>query len=113
VDVIALGVEAGDGGVYLRGISVDGLLQDGGEGGAGVFHVGVDAVGEQGLLAEVGAGEPEATLDGAASGGFDLLGEELAEDDLLGEVFGADDDVGGAGWGAGGRRQEGEGDRQR
>ena len=90
----------------LAGSRMDGLLEDGGEGGAGVFDVGVDAVGEEGLLAEVGAGQPEAALDGAAAGGFDLLGEELAEDDLLGEVFGADDDVGGARRGARGQGEE-------
>ena len=105
-DVVELVVEGGDGGVDEGGVAVDGLLEDGGEGGAGVFDVGVDAAGDEGLLAEVGAGEPEAALDGAGAGGFDLLGEELAEDDLLGEVFGADDDVGGARRGAGGEKEE-------
>jgi hypothetical protein len=77
-DVVTLVVEAGDGGVDLGGVAVEGLFEDGGEGGAGVLDVGVDAVGDKGLLAEVAAGEPEAALDGAAAGGFDLLGEELA-----------------------------------
>ncbi len=55
-DVVAVVVEASDGGVDGGGVAVEGLFEDGGQGGAGVFDVGVDAVGEEGLLAEVGAG---------------------------------------------------------
>ena len=108
-DLVEVVVHGGDGGVDEGGVAEDGLLEDGGEGGAGVFDVGVDAIGDEGLLAEVGAGEPEAAFDGAGAGGFDFLGEEFAEDDLLGEVFGADDDVGGARRSAGGGRKEHEG----
>ena len=83
------------------------LLEDCGERGAGVFDVGVDAAAGEGLLADVAAGEVEAAVDslGMAFGGvdgFDFLGEEFAEDDLLGEVLGADDDARGA------RRSTGE-----
>ena len=98
-----------------RGVALAGrrerLLEDGGEGGAGVLDVGVDAAAGEGLLADVAAGEVEAAVDalGMAFGGedgFDLLGEEFAEDDLLGEVLGADDDARGARRGAGGEKQQ-------
>ena len=115
-DVEALVVEAGDGVEHPVGGAVglwgEGLFEDGGEGGAGVFDVGVDTAGDEGLVAEVGTGEVEAAFYGLGvalfcGDGFDLLGEEFAEDDLFGEVFGSDDDVVGAGWGAAGEEQEG------
>jgi hypothetical protein len=45
------------------------------------------------LLADVTAGEVEATLDFQMGFGFDLLGEQLAENHLLSKVFGTDDGV--------------------
>jgi hypothetical protein len=97
VDFVARFVEAADGGENAGGVALAGwgkrLLEDGGEGGSGVFDVGVDAASGEGLLADVAAGEVEATgymLVGATFlrvDGFDLLGEEFAEDDLLGEIF--------------------------
>ena len=105
-DLVALLVEAADGcedavGVAVGGIG-QGLLEDGGEGGAGVLDVGVEASGEHGLLANVTAGEVKAALDGEMGFDFDFLGKEFAQDDLLGEVFCADDGVVGAGRGTGG-----------
>jgi hypothetical protein len=90
------------------------LLEDGGERGAGVFDVGVDATGGEGLLADVAAGEVEAAVDfnvGLALGGvdgFDLLGEQFAEDDLLGEVLGANNYFRGAGRRAGAEGEQDE-----
>ena len=78
------------------------LFEDGSEGGAGVFGVNVDASAENGLVADVAAGEIEAALDREVSLVFDLLGDDFAEDELFGEVFGADDDAGLAGGAAGG-----------
>ncbi len=116
-DVVARGVERADGGEDGGCVALAGrrerLLEDGGERGSGVLDVGVDAAGDEGLLADVAAGEVEAAVDfsvGLAFGcvdGFDLLGEEFAEDDLFGEVFGADDDSGGA------RRRAGAEERRR
>ena len=105
-DLIFRRVELRDGGEDLRGVFVDGLLEDSGQGGAGVFDVGVDAAADEGLMAEVAAGEVEAAvyfvrLAFGLVDGFDLLGEEFAEDDLFGEVFGADGDAGAARGGAG------------
>ncbi len=115
LDVEAGVVERGDG-VEDGGLVADGgqrLLEDGGERGAGVLDVAIDAAADERLLAEIAAGEIEAALDlvGLAFGlvdGFDLLGEELAEDDLFGEVLGADDDLGAAWGGAGGEEEEWE-----
>ena len=53
-------------------------------------------------MADVGAGEIEAAFDREMSFVFDLLGDEFSEDELLGEVLGADDDAVFAGWAAGG-----------
>ena len=82
-------------------IAIERLLENGGEGGAGVFDVGIDAPGDQGLVADVAAGEIEAALDLEMRLGFDFLGEQFAEDHLLGEVLGADDGMVGARRGAG------------
>jgi hypothetical protein len=115
--VILGGVERADGGEDVGWVALAGrrerLLEDGGERGAGVLDVGVDAAAGEGLLADVAAGEVEAAVDsfGVAFGcvdGFDLLGDEFAEDDLLGEVLGADDDAGGAGRRAGTEREQDE-----
>jgi len=106
-DVVAGGVETADGLEDAGGVSrFSGfgkwLFDDGGEGGAGVFDVGIDAAGYEGLVADVAAGEIEAALDLEVGFGFDLLGEKFAEDDLFGEVFCADDWVVRPGRGAGG-----------
>ena len=78
-------------------IAINGLLQYRGECGAGVFNVGVDAAGNQRLMADVTAGEIEAALDLQMCFRFDLLREQLAEDDLLSEILCADDGVFGRG----------------
>ena len=114
-DFVSLIVELRDGGED-GGFVVGGwerLFEDGGEGGAAVFDVGVDATGDEGLMAEIAAGEVEAAFDFlrmafACELGFDLLREQFAEDDLLGEVFGSDDDGRGAWGGAGCEGQEEE-----
>ena len=87
------------------GSRCEGLLEDRGERGAGVFDVGVDAARDQRLMADVAAREIEAALDFEVGFGFDLLSEKFAEDNLLGEVFCADDGVVGARRRAGARMQ--------
>src|SRR5207302_6987872 len=44
-------------------------------------------------MADEGSGKIEAALDSQAGSGFKLLGNQLAENELLGEVLGADDDA--------------------
>ena len=68
-------------------LSVGGFVEDGGEGGAGVFDVEVEVAGEQSFLAEERAAEIGFAIDVDAGAGFDVLGEEFGEDDLLGEKF--------------------------
>ena len=68
-------------------------FQDGGEGRAGVFRINIDAAAENCLMANVAAGQVEAALDREMSFVFDLLGNDLPEDQLFGEIFGADDDA--------------------
>ncbi len=46
-----------------RRIAFDGIVQDRGQRRAGIFDVGVNAVGEQRLLADVTSGEIETALD--------------------------------------------------
>ncbi len=48
---------------------------------------------EDRLMADVGAGEIEATLDREMGLAFDLLRDDFTEHELLGEIFGADDDA--------------------
>jgi hypothetical protein len=80
------------------------LFENRGKCGAGVLDIGVDAAGDEGLVADVAAGEIEAALDLDMGFGFDFLGEEFAEDDLFGEVLCADDGVVGTRRGAGGEK---------
>ncbi len=48
-------------------------------------------------MANVAAGKIEAAFDRKMSLVFDLLGDDFTEDELFGEIFGADDDAVGAG----------------
>ncbi len=82
--------------VNLFGIARRRLLQNRGQGGAGVFGIDIDAAAQNGLLADVGSGKIEATLYREMSFIFDLLGHDFAEDELLGEILGANDDAVGA-----------------
>ena len=79
--------------VNLLGIAGRLLFQDCGQGGAGVFGIDVDASAEDGLMADVASGQVEAALDREMSFVFDLLGNDFAEDELFGEILGADDDA--------------------
>src|SRR4029077_19139854 len=67
--------------------------------------VEVEVAGEERLLAEERAAEIGFAFDVDASAGFDVLGEELREDDLLGEKFGADGEVGLLRFAAGQRKE--------
>ena len=79
--------------VNLCGIAGRRLLQDCGERGAGVFGINIDAAAENCLVANVAAGKIEAAFDREMSFVFDLLGDDFTEDELFGEIFGADDDA--------------------
>ena len=76
--------------VDVAWVAAGGFVEDGGEGRAGVFDVEVEVAGEERLLAEERAAEIGFAFDVDAGARFDVLGEELGEDDLLGEKFGAD-----------------------
>ncbi len=60
-------------------------------------------------MANVAAGKIEAAFDGEMSFVFDLLGDDFAEDELFGEILGADDDAVFAS-GAAGRQKEQRGE---
>src|SRR5467141_2322716 len=90
----AIGVELLYAAVDGGGIALRSFIQDGGEGGAGVFDVEVELAGLECFVDQESAAEVGLALDGDAGAGFDVLGDELGEDDLLGEEFGADDDFG-------------------
>ena len=66
------------------------FVENGGQGGAGVFDIEVEIAGEERLLAEEGAAGIGFAVDVDGGAGFDVLSEELGEDYLLGEEFGAD-----------------------
>jgi len=77
----------------VRGIFFGRLFEDRRERGTGVLGIDVDASAEDRLLADVSAGEIELALDREMSFGFDLLRDDLAENQLLGKVFGSHDDA--------------------
>ena len=69
------------------------LFENRGERRARVFGINIDASGKNALMRDVGAAEIKPALDGKVSLVFDLLRNQLAEDDLLGEIFASDDDA--------------------
>src|ERR1035438_8676088 len=71
------------------------LFENGGQRGARVFRVDIDASSQDRLLTDECACQVEAALHGQVSSGFDQLREELSENELLGEIFRADDDAAG------------------
>jgi hypothetical protein len=75
-------------------VRIRGFVEDGGKGGAGVFDVEVELTGEQRFVDEECSAEVRLANDGDASASFDVLGEKLGENDLLGKEFGADSDFG-------------------
>ena len=89
-EIETLGVELLHALVDGDGIAGGRFVEDGGEGGAGVFDVEIDVAGEQSFVDEESAAEIGFALDVDAGARFDVLGEEFGEDDLFGEKFGAD-----------------------
>ena len=70
------------------------FIQDRCEGCASVFDVQIQLAGFESLVDEERAAKVGLANDGDTGASFDVLGEELGEDDLLGEEFGADGDFG-------------------
>ena len=95
----------------LFGIAGRLRLQDRGQCRAGVFGIDVDASAENGLVADVAACEVKASFHRQMSFVFDLLGDDFAENQLFGEVFGADDDAVGPRWTAGAESSARESER--
>jgi hypothetical protein len=90
----AVGVELLDAAVDCGGIALRRFVEDGGERGAGVFDVQVEVSCEKRFVDEERAAEIGFADDGDACAGFDVLGEKLSENDLLGEELGADGEFG-------------------
>jgi hypothetical protein len=91
-EVEALGVELLDAIVDSGGVAGRRLVEDGGEGGAGVFDIKVELAGLESFVDEERAAEVGLADDGDAGAGFDVLSEEFGEDNLFGEELGADGD---------------------
>jgi hypothetical protein len=87
-----LGVKLFDAAVDRVGIALGGFVEDGGEGRAGVFDVEVEVSREKSFVDEERAAEIGFADDGNAGAGFDVLGEQLGENDLFGEKLGTDRD---------------------
>jgi hypothetical protein len=90
----ALGVALFDASVDVAWVPARRFVEDSGEGGTGVFDIEVEVAGEERFLAEERAAEIGFAFDVDAGAGFDVLGEELREDDLFGEKLGTDGEVG-------------------
>src|SRR5207342_1184792 len=82
------------------------FFQNRGQGGAGVFGIDINAAAENCLLANIRSGEVEAALNWQVGFILDLLRHDFAEDELLGEILGADDDDVGAWRSAGGEEEQ-------
>ena len=82
--------------VNLLGIAGRLRFQNRSQGGAGVFGIDIDAAAKNRLVADVGPGQIEAAFNREMSLVFDLLGHDFAEDELFGEILGANDDEVGA-----------------
>jgi hypothetical protein len=104
-EIETLSVALFDAIVDVAWVAARGFVEHGREGGAGIFDVQIEVAGEQRFLAEERAAEIGFPFDVDASAGFDVLGEELREDDLLGEEFGADGEVGLLRFAAGQRKE--------
>ena len=74
-------------------IALDRLLEDGGQRGAAVFDVEIDVAGLNRAVADEGASQIEPPVDRQPRVALDRLRHQLAENHLLGEVLGADDDA--------------------
>lgn len=81
--------EDGSGSVRWR----RGIVENGGERGAGVFDVEVEIASQQGFVDQKRAAEIGFAHDGNTGAGLDVLREKFSEEDLLGEEFGADGEM--------------------
>lgn len=99
-DLVAGGVSVPDTVEDEDGVLFDRQFEAGREGGAGVFRVEVDGPGQKGLVGDETAAEVELFSNFEIEVAVEVLGENLTEDVLLGEVLCSD--VDGVGGGAGG-----------
>ncbi len=68
-------------------------LQHVGECGAGVFRIHIDIAREQRLVRQQRSSQIQLALHRLMRARFDVLRDDLAQDQLLGEILGADHDV--------------------
>jgi hypothetical protein len=66
------------------------LFENRGQRRARIFRIDIDSSGKNGLLADECASQIKAALDGQMSAGFNDLSEDFSENELLGEILGAD-----------------------
>ena len=76
---------------HAGAVVLDGTVEHGRQGGAGIFDVRVDVAGAQRAIANQRAAKIQLAIDREPFA-LDRLRDELAEHELLGEIFGADDD---------------------
>src|SRR5437660_1801828 len=92
--VKAISVELLDAIVNRGRIALRSFVEHGSEGRACVFNVEVKLAGLKSFVDEERTAEIGLANDGDAGAGFDVLREQLGENNLLGEKFGADCDFG-------------------
>src|SRR3989442_12533896 len=88
----AIGVELLDAVIDGSGITLRRFVQNGSEGGAGVFDVEIQLAGKECFVDEKRPAEIGLSNDKDSGFRFDVLRQEFGKDDLLGEKFGADGD---------------------
>ena len=67
------------------------LFENRSQGRARVFRINVDSSGEDCLLADKCSSQVKTALHSHVVAGFDALSEQLSEDELFGEILGAND----------------------
>src|SRR5882757_3016332 len=88
----AIGGELLDAVIDGGGIALRSFVEDGGQCRAGVFDVEVQLAGEKCFVDEECSAKISLSDDGNAGLGFDVLGQEFGEHNLLGKKFGANRD---------------------
>ena len=68
-------------------------MKDSDKSGARVFRINIDSTRQDSLMANVGSGEVEPAFYLEGSVGFNFLRHELAQNQRLSEILGADDDA--------------------
>src|SRR3569832_442173 len=87
------GIDSANGSQNSFWIAVQRLFEYSSQRSSGVLRIEIDPPLHQCLVRDIAAREIETAIDTLVCGAFDLLCQQLAEDDLLGKVLAANHDT--------------------